>query len=205
MPAARSRPAAGPRPSPDLGGDRALQSPAGSAAEPGVPAGRSLLFLLLRTISPPRRAAPASPARRRRARSGGGRRRRSGCRAALAVLGAPRSLRDGRRPLHTRTLPPPHTHSHTHTRARGRGEPRRRRPRMRDERSRPASSRAHAPAQRWGARPLLSHRRSPGIAGKREAQPPPEGSTGPRPRLLPPASTPHGAPGQPRRLRPFQC
>lgn len=121
MPAARSRPAAGPRPSPDLGGDRALQSPAGSAAEPGVPAGRSLLFLLLRTISPPRRAAPASPARRRRARSGGGRRRRSGCRAALAVLGAPRSLRDGRRPLHPRTPPPPHTHSHTHTRARGGG------------------------------------------------------------------------------------
>lgn len=57
------------------------------------------------------------PARRRRARSGGGRRRRSGCRAALAVLGAPRSLRGGRRPLHTRTLPPP-THTHTHTRAR---------------------------------------------------------------------------------------
>lgn len=204
MPAARSRPAAGPRPSPDLGGDRALQSPAGSAAEPGVPAGRSLLFLLLRTISPPRRACltceTATSEERGRAEK------------ALRLPGRARRARgpplaEGRpaAPPHAHAPPPTHTHTHTHTRARGRGEPRRRRPRMRDERSRPASSRAHAPVQPWGARPLLSHRRSPGIAGKREAQPPPEGSTGPRPRLLPPASTPHGAPGQPRRLRPFQC
>lgn len=202
MPAARSRPAAGPRPSPDLGGDRALQSPAGSAAEPGVPAGRSLLFLLLRTISPPRRACltceTATSEERGRAEK------------ALRLPGRARRARgpplaEGRPAAPPHAHAPPPTHTHTHTRARGRGEPRRRRPRMRDERSRPASSRAHAPAQRWGARPLLSHRRSPGIAGKREAQPPPEGSTGPRPRLLPPASTPHGAPGQPRRLRPFQC
>lgn len=119
MPAARSRPAAGPRPSPDLGGDRALQSPAGSAAEPGVPAGRSLLFLLLRTISPPRRACltceTATSEERGRAEK------------ALRLPGRARRARgpplaEGRpaAPPHAHA-PPPHTHSHTHTRARGGG------------------------------------------------------------------------------------